>query len=402
MLDEAISIFSNLKHEKGMLKARLEKAQMQYLLNLVEQAQERALLIESDFKERDMYVELVEAGVLVARIYRKLHEYELAEKKLKDLFFLAHYQGLEQEHIVAEALYQMGLVYYATNREGKALDYFRRSAKTGMVLGVKSSIIKPFNAARKIDKYKARDLLSSDLVYRDSMFVKTKMERTVNPFSTARTKVKLCATTMFVDIVGFSSLMKRSDEDMTVSIIDELIDRLCQIIYQHNGYIDKFLGDGFMAIFEHGHGLKFESAFNALKSGVDIYRALKHKNRKLKKAYGVDSNINVRMGVSTGEIYALLLGNFIKTEFTYLGNSVNLASKLESQASNQLMLIDEDTYNMVKDMIVSDPKHLSIQGMGEVTAYKVFRLARKQRRGATTARMSPDKLKTIMSSDPDL
>lgn len=402
MLDEAVSIFSNLNYAKGLLRARLEKAQMQYLLNMVEQAQERALLMEGVFKERGMFVEFVEAGLLAAKVYRKLYEYELAEKKLKDLFLVAHYHGLEQEYIVGEALYQMGLIYYATNRENKALEYFRRSAKTGMILGMKSSIIKPFNAARKIDKYKARDLLSCELVYRDSMFVNTKMERTVNPFSTARTKVKLYATTMFVDIVGFSKLMKRSDEDLTVTIIDELIDRLCQIIYQHDGYIDKFLGDGFMVIFEHGHGLKFESAFNALKAGVDIYRALKHKNRKLKKAYGVDNNINVRMGVSTGEIYALLLGNFIKTEFTYLGNSVNLASKLESQASNQLMLIDEDTHNMVKDMIVSDPKHLTIQGMGDVTAYKVFRLARKQRRGATTARMSPEKLKKIVSSEPKL
>jgi len=148
------------------------------------------------------------------------------------------------------------------------------------------------------------------------------------------------------------------------------------IIYQHNGYIDKFLGDGFMAIFEHGNAVNPQTAFLAVKSGLDIHRALNHKNRKLRKTYGADKNIRVRIGISTGEIYALLLGNYIKTEFTYLGNSVNLASKLESHADKQFILIDQETHGWVKERILCDPERILIPGLGETPVYRVLRLAR--------------------------
>jgi class 3 adenylate cyclase len=107
---------------------------------------------------------------------------------------------------------------------------------------------------------------------------------------------------------------------------------------------------------------------------------LKHKNRKLGAVYGADTKINVRIGISTGEIFAMILGNYIKTEFTYLGNSVNLASKLESRASNHFMLIDEETYLQAKDRIVSEPEIITIPGLGKTSVHKVLRLARMNKR----------------------
>ena len=111
-----------------------------------------------------------------------------------------------------------------------------------------------------------------------------------------------------------------------------------------------------------------------------------HKNRKLRKFYGSDKNIQVRIGISTGEIYAILLGNYIKTEFTYLGNSVNLASKLESRATEQCILIDNLSYDLVKERIMSEPEHIFIPGLGKTEAYKVLRLARMHDRAATQAK----------------
>ncbi|MEE8414731.1 MAG: adenylate/guanylate cyclase domain-containing protein, partial [Desulfobacterales bacterium] len=246
------------------------------------------------------------------------------------------------------------------------------------------------NASWLIDQYKANDLLGSDLVYGDATFVRNRVERKISPFKESRTKVKLFASTMFVDIVNFSSMMLKSDENLTVKMVDELIDRMYLIIYQHGGYIDKFLGDGFMAIFEHGKTIQQKTAFNTIKSAVDILRALKHKNYKLKKNYGVHENINVRIGISTGEIYALLLGNYIKTEFTYLGNSVNLASKLESQAASHYMLIDEDTNLLLKNLIRSTPEQVDIPGLGKTNAYRVIQLARTAERPFNNNRTLPD------------
>ncbi|MBW1960592.1 MAG: hypothetical protein JRJ04_03970 [Deltaproteobacteria bacterium] len=379
-LNEAIRIFSHCNNEKGQLLSRLEKAEFQFLINRVDSSLETALNLEQVFQQKKMLKESIQIGLLCAKIYRKILDFEEAERKLNGLIRLAKQYQLENNQLMADAQYELGAVYYDINEETKAYAHFRESAKIGMVLGIKDIIIRAFDAARLIDKYKARDLLTSDLVYEDAAFVKNRFGRRISPFRASRVKSKLFASTLFVDIVDFSRMMRRSDESLTLGMIDELIDRMYLIIYQYDGYIDKFLGDGFMAIFEHGHTLSSDKTFRAVKSGMDIHRALKHKNRKLKKAYGVDRNIRVRIGLSTGEIYAMLLGNYIKTEFTYLGNSVNLASKLESHASDECMLIDGETYRLVKNRIISKPEKITISGLGETTAHKVLRLARMQER----------------------
>ena len=379
-LEEAIEIFQRLSNEKGLLKARLEMSEFEFAMNIVASTLTNTLSLESALKRKKMQKERMQAGLLIAKIYKKILDYELAEKKISDIILLAKKHQMASEQIMADALFELGSVYSAMNELPQALKFYRHSAKIGMVLGRKSIILRSFNASWVIDRYKANELLVSDLVYGDAEFVRNRVERKISPFKESRTKVKLFASTMFVDIVNFSSMMLKSDENLTVKMVDELIDRMYLIIYQHGGYIDKFLGDGFMAIFEHGKNIQQKTAFNTIKSAVDILRALKHKNYKLKKNYGVDENINVRIGISTGEIYALLLGNYIKTEFTYLGNSVNLASKLESRAASHYMLIDENTNLLLNNLIRSTPEPVDIPGLGKTNAYKVIQLARTSER----------------------
>ena len=379
-LEEALDIFKRTNNLPGQLTTQLELAEFYYLLNRINIALDTVQALESKFRENNMFKELTQSQLLAAKIYRKIFDYEQAEHKLNSLFSTFKDQNLESNQTTADAFYEMGALYYDVNEEDKALHFFRDAAKLGMVLGIKNTIIRSFNASRAIDKYKARELLASDLVYEDATFVRNRMDRKISPFKETRAKIKLFASTLFVDIVGFSSMMRQADEDITVRMVDELIDRMYLIIYQHHGYIDKFLGDGFMAIFEHGYSLDPEIAFQTIKAGEDIQRALQHKNRKLRKVYDVDKNINVRIGISSGEIYAILLGNYIKTEFTYLGNSVNLASKLESQAAEGRMLIDQETYDLVNDKILSEQGKFYIPGIGEIDAYRVIRLARMSER----------------------
>jgi len=379
-IEEAIEIVSKLNYKKGMLKALLEQAEMQYEMKLEDKALETALVLEHEFKEKRMYLELLETGLLVAKIYKTILEYDRAETKLNDLIILSKEKGLDQKQVMADVFFEMGSICYETVRENEAFQYFKQSAKVSMVGGVKRSIIRTFNAARLINKRKAKEFLTSDLVHQDAMFVRDRLEQNISLFTTSKAKVKLFASTIFIDIVGFSSLMRESDENLTVQMIDELIDRLCIIIYLNHGYIDKFLGDGFMAIFEHGDSLNQATAFNAIRAAVDIYRAIRHKSRRLKKVYGLDNSIRVRMGISTGQIYAIFLGNFIKSEFTYLGNSVNLASKLESVATNDFILIDETTYHLLENMVIAERKQIDLPSLGETVAYHFSRLARMRER----------------------
>ncbi|MBU1056218.1 MAG: adenylate/guanylate cyclase domain-containing protein [Proteobacteria bacterium] len=384
-LDDAVALASRFSTEKCKILCNLERAEAKFSINQADQALDMALELESSLKELGMTQESMQAGLLAAKAYRKLYDYEFAEQKLKEILHLTQNNYLQLGQIIAETLYELGLTYYQIDQEKNAYNCFRESAKTGMVLGIKDIIIRAFDAAKRIDKYTARELLSSNLAYQDATFVKNSLSREFNPFKSTRAKTRLYATTLFVDIVGFSHLMKKSDESMTIQMVDEFIDRMSLIIYQNHGYIDKFLGDGFMAIFEHGQTVSSEMVMNAIRSGIDIYRALKHKNRKLGTVYGEDSKINVRIGISTGEIFAMVLGNYIKTEFTYLGNSVNLASKLESHAKHKCMLIDEETHQQASKLILSEPETIIIPGLGETQVHKVLRLARMRERPAIKA-----------------
>ncbi|GAB6143204.1 adenylate/guanylate cyclase domain-containing protein [Desulfocicer niacini] len=379
-LKEAAEIASQFNNERCILMCDLETAEFKFALNQIGRALDMALSLEPRLEKQGMIRENLQAGLLSARVYEKILDYELAEAKFNEIIEHSRKHHLSMQQVAADAFYGLGQTCYRMDQEQRAYECFRNSARIGMVLGIKDVIIRSFEAARIIDKYKARELLSSNLVYQDSAFVKNRISRSFSAFKNSRTKTRLFASTLFVDIVGFSSLMKLSDESLTIQMVDEFIDRMSLIIYQYNGYIDKFLGDGFMAIFEHGDTVSPRKVMDAIRSGIDIYRALKHKNRKLGAVYGADSKINVRIGISTGEIFAMILGNYIKTEFTYLGNSVNLASKLESRASNQFMLIDEETWLHSKDRIISEPEIITIPGLGETHVHKVLRLARMNKR----------------------
>jgi class 3 adenylate cyclase len=296
--------------------------------------------------------------------------------KLAELVKVSKSHSLDQAQIMSDIFFLMGQIRYETARENQALDLLKQSAKIGMLGGVKRNIVRAFNAVRRIDNQQAKELLTSDLVYQDSDFVRNRLSKQVNPFMQTKTRAKLYASTLFVDIAGFSSLMKQSDEQMTVKMIDELIDRLCIVIYQNDGYIDKFLGDGFMAIFEHGDRLDAEAALCGIRASVDMNRAIRNKNRRFKEVYQLDHDITFRMGMSTGEIYAIFLGNYIKREFTYLGNAVNLASKLESVAEKQGLFIDRNTHDLIADGIHADEKEVELPSFGKTRVYHFHRLKR--------------------------
>jgi len=379
-LETAVTLFSQWNHAPGLALARLELAEYLCDANAVDEPLHMALSLEPAFTTLGMFPGFILAGIIAMKAFHKIYRFEQAREKGDALLRFASTHGLESDRVMTNVYYEIGICHYEMNEEAEALNCFKAASRLGMVHGIKSAIVQSFAAARQIDRHFAQTLLTSDLVYQDAAFVRNRVERTINPFKEIRTKLKIPASTLFLDIVDFSNIMMRSDEDMTVKMVDELIDRICLIVYTYGGYIDKFLGDGVMAIFEHGQDLRPAIALNAVKCGLDILRALKHKNYKLKKHFGAIEDIDVRIGISTGEIYAMLLGNYIKTEFTYLGNAVNLASKLEKQAANHMILIDEKTRKLAEGGILSEPQAVVVPGVGETTAHRVVRLKRNSER----------------------
>ncbi len=380
LLNQSIQLFNDFDYPKGVVKARLELTAFEFTRYPSRKMLETVCQLENECRHLQMNKDIMRVQILKARIHKKIEDYTQAENILHDLIRFSREQKFQHSKMTAEVFYELGSICHETHREDEAFEAFTESAKIGMIIGLKDIILRSSNAISMINRNNPEKKLISDLIYQNTLFIKDRFQRNRNPLTVERTTERFFATTMFVDIVGFSHLMLKSSENLTVRMIDELINRMCLIIYKNSGYIDKFLGDGFMAIFEHGSTLSADLAFKAVLSGIDIHRALKHKNRSIKAFYGVKEDVNVRIGISTGEIHAVFLGSYIKREFTYMGNSVNLASKLEQNAANRLMLIDKATCQLTRKRIHASKEQIHIHGLGDIIAYHVRSLKRRHNR----------------------
>lgn len=156
------------------------------------------------------------------------------------------------------------------------------------------------------------------------------------------------ATVMFTDIRGFSSLSER----MSPLEISELLNRryfspLDDIIFRHNGTLDKHIGDSIMSIF----GAPVSSgddARRAVLTALAIREEISGMNDGIADEAG---KIPVGMGIASGEVMAGIFGSSRKKEYTVLGATVNLAARLENIALADQILICGETARLVEDMV---------------------------------------------------
>lgn len=138
---------------------------------------------------------------------------------------------------------------------------------------------------------------------------------------------------MFVDIVDFTSFSERNLPYDIVHALNRFFDATGGVIDRHDGYIDKYLGDGVMAIF----GLKGTGATGACDSAVDaaldIVVELKRINRYVEEHLG--QAFGVGIGIDFGPAVVGNIGSHLRRQFTALGDVVNLASRLEVEAKRR-------------------------------------------------------------------
>ena len=166
---------------------------------------------------------------------------------------------------------------------------------------------------------------------------------------------RLEATIVFVDIRGFTTLAERSDPDAVVELLNSYFTLVTDIIMQHGGHLDKFVGDAVMGVFgalmpDPAH------ATTAVKTAVEVRRHLPELNQMHPT---MRDPIQVGVGINTGEVVAGNLGSSQRMEYTVIGDNVNVASRLTDLAGADEILISEQTYLRV----VGDPG-LAFQSRG--------------------------------------
>ncbi len=156
------------------------------------------------------------------------------------------------------------------------------------------------------------------------------------------------ATIFFSDIEGFTVIGERLTPDKLTGLLNDYLDPVSDCIIEHGGYLDKYMGDGIMAVW----GVPFydgEHAYKACASALRQIEIVRGMSNMLLEKYG--TSVNVRMGINSGKVIAGNMGSSRKLQYTVIGDEVNLASRLEptNKDYGTNIIISEATCRLVRD-----------------------------------------------------
>ncbi|MFN3330294.1 MAG: adenylate/guanylate cyclase domain-containing protein, partial [Pyrinomonadaceae bacterium] len=147
-------------------------------------------------------------------------------------------------------------------------------------------------------------------------------------------------TVLFADIRGFTSIAENENPERIVELLNRYFTAMSEVIFSYGGTLDKYIGDGLMAIFG-APKVSPSDATNAVKCAIAMQKRLLQLNRELEK-FGYKP-INIGIGLHTGIATVGYVGSERRSEYTAIGDTVNLAARLEDCASAGQILISEET-----------------------------------------------------------
>lgn len=155
-------------------------------------------------------------------------------------------------------------------------------------------------------------------------------------------------TVLFSDLRGFTAMSERMDSREVFTTLNDYFQRMVDVVIEHGGSIDKFMGDAIMAVW--GIPTPQENdARKAVESGIRMQQALKAWNME-REATGKPP-IHMGVGINSGVALAGNLGARQRMEYTVIGDNVNLASRLEGLTKAGQVLISESTMAMVRGLV---------------------------------------------------
>ena len=160
-------------------------------------------------------------------------------------------------------------------------------------------------------------------------------------------------TVLFADVVDSTGLGERLDPEQVAEIMNGAFAFLNASVKKYDGTIARLLGDAILAFF--GAPVAHEDdAERAVRAGLDIQAAAREYAEAVGRDYGV--GFQVRVGINTGLAVLAAVGDEIRTEYTAMGDTTNVAARLQSAAEPGSVLISADTYHLVKQLFELRPR----------------------------------------------
>lgn len=199
--------------------------------------------------------------------------------------------------------------------------------------------------------------------------VVTELLRSREPIRVGGTRCDI--TVMFIDIRGFTPLSERLAPEETIQVLNQYLHACADVIFRHQGTLDKFIGDGVMAIFGAPYPLERHEE-HALQAALSLVR----RAELLKQTLGAeDIAVQFGIGIQSGEAVVGNIGSeALRLDYTAIGDTVNTAARLESQAKPGQVLVGEETVRRLGSRFnMSEVGPLKLKGKSEpVLVYELL------------------------------
>jgi adenylate cyclase len=175
---------------------------------------------------------------------------------------------------------------------------------------------------------------------------------------------------MFLDIRGFTSFSEKKNPEEVVAYLNSLFDFMIEIINRNNGIINKFLGDGFMAVF----GTPFSDgndSLNAARASIEIVNKINQE-----KQNGNIPETRIGIGLHSGNAVTGSIGSSVRKEYTIIGDVVNLASRIEQQNKqfDTQVLISDSVWKAVNTQFIESEEIGLISVKGREDPVHIYKL----------------------------
>lgn len=178
---------------------------------------------------------------------------------------------------------------------------------------------------------------------------------------------------LFSDLRGFTTVSEALGARDTVSMLNEYFEEMVEVIFQNAGVLDKFIGDAIMALY----GVPFngeQDADNAVNTANGMFTALRVLNER-RAGRGMDP-VDIGIGISTGEVVVGNIGSTRRMEYTVIGDSVNLAARLESATKYygaHVLLSEFTVADLKKDHLLREIDLMRVKGKSKpVTIFEAM------------------------------
>lgn len=181
-------------------------------------------------------------------------------------------------------------------------------------------------------------------------------------------------TVFFSDIVNFTDISDELESEEMTNLLNFYLNEMSQIALKFGGTIDKFIGDALMIFFgdPETKGPQ-EDAKQCIQMALEMQDLMTQLSDYWSKNYSLKKELKIRIGINTGFCTVGNFGSLDRIDYTAIGSTVNLASRLESMSDPGSILVSEDTFALVNNFFSFEkPKEVKVKGfLRSIKCYKL-------------------------------